>query len=186
MSKYVKNLITDHMRQRLEGVNDALLVTMVGLEANASNTLRGELQSKNINVMVVKNSLAARAVEGTPLAGMFNGVNGATAVCWGASDIVALAKEVTRLAKDKRYQAFKPAGGLMDGERLSADQVEKVSKWPSREEQLSMLLGQILSPGAKLASQIGGPGGALVSQIKSKGEEEEKAGAEAPEAAPAA
>ena len=57
----------------------------------------------------------------------------------------------------------------MDGERLTAPQVEQVSKWPSRTEQLSILLGQILSPGAMLASQLNSVGGALASQIEQKG-----------------
>ena len=61
MSKYVKNLIADHLRERLQSVNDALLVNMVGLDANANHRLRTELRAKNIHVLVVKNSLAARA-----------------------------------------------------------------------------------------------------------------------------
>jgi ribosomal protein L10 len=58
----------------------------------------------------------------------------------------------------------------MSGAALTAAEVKQVSKWPSREEQLSLLVGQILSPGAKLASQLLSAGGALVSQIKQVGE----------------
>ena len=111
--------------------------------------------------MVVKNSLAARAMEGTPLAPMFEGLTGTSAVCWGGEDIVSLAKEVSGLAKDKQYEAFETRGGVMEGENLSAQQVAEVSKWPTREEQLSLLTGQILGPGARLASQLTGPGSAL-------------------------
>ena len=59
----------------------------------------------------------------------------------------------------------------MDGAKLSADDVTAVSKWPSREEQLSLLVGQILSPGANLAAQLTSPGGKLASQIEQKAEE---------------
>ena len=173
MSKYVKNLITDHFRERLEGVNDALLVNVIGLDANANNRLRTELQTKDINLMVVKNSLAARATEGAPLSAMFDGLTGTAAVCWGCEDIVSLAKEVTRLAKDQQYDPFGARAGMMDGQRLSAEQVTEVSGWPSRTEQLSILLGQILGPGANLASQLTGPAGALASQIQQLAEEEE-------------
>jgi large subunit ribosomal protein L10 len=166
MSKYVKNLVTNHLRERLANVHDALLVNVVGLDANADNRLRAELQSKDIHVMVVKNSLAARAMAGTPLGPMFEGLSGTAAVCWGGEDIVRLAKEVTRLAKDDGYKAFVARGGVLDGERLTADQVDEVSKWPSREEQLSILMGQVLSPGANLVSQLTSPASALASQIK--------------------
>ena len=178
MSKYVKNLVTDHLRKQLDGVGDALLVNTIGLDANANNVLRAELAEKGIEVLVVKNSLAARATADTALDGLFKDVGGTNAVCWGTEDIVSLAKEVTRLAKDKRFGAFEARGGIMDGERLSAEDVDQVSKWPSRDEQLSLLVGQILGPGSQLAAQLIGPGGALASQIKQKAEEEGDAEAE--------
>ena len=177
MSKYVKNLITDYVRNRLEGVDNAVLVNVIGLESNASMKLRAELRSRNINLLVVKNSLAVRAMAGTPLAPMFDGVDGSAAVCWGSSDIVSLAKEITRLVATKEYEKVAARGGVMEGAQLSAAQVAEVSKWPSREEQISILIGQILSPGARLAAQLAGPGGALASQIaeKAKGSEAEEA-----------
>ncbi len=187
MSKYVKNLISDHLRQRLQHVEDALLVNVVGLDANANNRLRTELQSKDINLMVVKNSLAARATEGTPLAPLFEGLTGTAAICWGSQDIVSLAKQVVQLAQDAEFEAFETRCGLMDGELLDSEKVAEVSKWPSRVEQLSLLSGQILSPGANLASQLTGPGGALASQIEqiAKGAEEEEAAEGAEETAAA-
>jgi large subunit ribosomal protein L10 len=171
MSKYVKSLISAHLRQRLQNVDDALLVNMVGLDANATSRLRATLRSKNIQVLVVKNSMAARATEGTRLAPLFADLGGTAAICWGGEDIVSLAKEVTSLVRDDKYKLFEARGGVMDGERLSAPQVEQVSTWPSRTEQLSIVLGQILSPGATLASQLNSAGGALASQIEQKGEE---------------
>ena len=91
---------------------------------------------------------------------------------------MSLAKEVTRLSKDKRYEKFAARGGVLDGEQLTAEQVEQVSKWPNRTEQLSLLVGQILGPGSRLAAQLLGPGGALASQIKQKGEGGEDAASE--------
>ena len=173
MSKYVKNLVSEHLRGQLSGVQDALLVNMIGLDANSNNRLRTTLREKDIQVMVVKNSLAARATEGTPLAPMFEGLTGTSAICFGGEDIVSLAKEVSKLAKAKEYEAFEARGGVMEGESLSADRVFEVSKWPTRDEQLSLLVGQILGPGARLASQLTGPGSALASQISQKGEEGE-------------
>jgi ribosomal protein L10 len=175
MSKYVKNLITDDLKKRLDGVNDALLVTVAGLDAGKNYLLRKQLRSKNVNLLVVKNSMARRAAEGTPLAAAFEQAEGSLAVVWGGEDIVSLAKLVAGLADDKNFAPFEARGGVMDGARLSPAQVKEVSKWPSRTEQLSILLGQILSPGATLCGQLLGPGGSLASQIKQKSEEEEGA-----------
>ena len=52
--------------------------------------------------------------------------------------------------------------------------MQAVSKWPSRQEQLSILFGQILSPARSLSSQLLGAGGKLASQIKKKSEEGEE------------
>lgn len=177
MSKAVKELVTNDLGKRLAGVQDALLVNVIGLNATATTTLRKDLRRKNIHLLVIKNSLARRATEGTPLAGLVDGHEGTLAVMWGSTDIVALAKEVVGLQKQKELAAFGPRGGILDGEKLSADKIEEISKWPSRAEQLSLLVGQILSPGRNLAAQLIGPAGLLASQIKKKSEEEEGAAA---------
>jgi len=171
MSKYLKGLITDELKNRLEGVSDALVVNVIGMEANANVELRKVLREKKIHLMVVKNSLAHRAAEGTSLAPMFEDAEGSLAVVWGGEDVVSLAKEVMRLAGQEQYKPFGPKGGVMEGEKLSADDVQAVSKWPNREEQLSILMGQILGPGASLSAQLLGPGSQLASQIEQKGEE---------------
>ncbi len=189
MSKLVKNLVTEDLRRQFSGVSDALLVNVVGLNAIRTTKLRKELRSKNIQLEVIKNSLARRASEGTPLAAAFKGIEGTLAVVWGSSDIVSLAKEITRLAGLKEFEGFTARGGAMDGATLSAAEVKQVSSWPTREEQLSLLLGQILSPGAVLAGQLTAMGGALASQIKQRVEDLEEAAppaAPAEEAAPAA
>ena len=174
MSKYVKELVTRDIKRRLEDVDDAVLVNTVGMDANTTNELRGELEDKDIHMLVVKNSLARRATEGTDLANAFEGAGGQIAVLWGASDFVSLVKEAVRLDKDgEKFEHFTAAGGVMDGEKLDADGLKAVSKWPSREEQISMLVGQILGPGATLNAALLGPGKMLNSQIKSKGEGDE-------------
>lgn len=171
MSKYLKDLITNEVRSRLDGVSDALVVDVIGMEANANVQLRKTLREKNIKLMVIKNSLAARATEGTSLAVAFEGSSGTSAVVWGGEDVVSLAKEVMRLAGQAEYEPFTAKGGAMDGERLSKEDVAAVSKWPSREEQLSLLVGQMLGPGANLSAQLLGPGRNLASQVKQKSEE---------------
>ncbi len=166
MSKLVKKMLSDDLRRRLAGVEHALVVNVAGLDAQRTYLLRRELRAKNINLMVVKNSVARRAVEGTPLAAAFEQMEGALAVVWGGEDVVSLAKEVVRLAEDKMFAPFAARGGAMEGTRLTAEQVKEVSKWPTRAEQLSLLVGQILGPAAHLAAQLLGPGGALASQVK--------------------
>ncbi len=122
--------------------------------------------------MVIRNSLARRATEGTALAPAFEGSEGTNAVVWGSEDFVSLAKQIVELTQEKELEKFEARGGVMDGEALTAERVVEISKWPNRAEMLSIISGQILGPGATLNAQIVGPGATLNSQIKKKGEEE--------------
>lgn len=181
MSKYVKNLLIGDVRKKLAGVNDALLVSVSGMTAVNNQALRAKLRAKKIQLMMVKNSLARQAVEGTSLAPAFTQAEGSLAVVWGEGDIVSLAKEIVALAEDKKMAPFEARGGVVDGQRIGAAEVKDVSKWPSREEVLGKIVGQILAPGANLAALLLGPGSKLASQLKTKSEgADEEAAAEEP------
>jgi ribosomal protein L10 len=69
----------------------------------------------------------------------------------------------------------------MDGEAMTAEQVKKVAKWPNRQEQIALLVGQILSPGSNLAGQLVGPARKIAGQVKKMIEDREEGSA--PEAA---
>jgi large subunit ribosomal protein L10 len=165
MSKYVKGLIIQDIASRLTGVQDALLCNVIGLDSEKTTGLRKELRQKGIRLFVVKNALARRATEGTKLAKAFDDSEGSLAVVWGCEDFVSLCKEMVELVKNPAYEKMKALGGVMDGDRLTQEKIEQVSKWPNRTQQLSILLGQILAPGSQLLSQLTSPGGLLASQI---------------------
>jgi len=184
MSKAVKNLLISDLRAKLQGVNDCLLVNVIGLNSEKTAKLRTELRKKNIQLQVFKNSMARRAAEGMAIAPAFDGAEGTLAIVWGSEDVVSLAKEVIRLAEAKEFQGFEARGGAIEGAKVPAAQVKVVSSWPSRGEQLSILAGQILGPGATLAAQLIGAGGTLAGQIKQKIEVLEKGEEAAPAETP--
>ncbi len=172
MSKYVKNLIVQDIARRLDGVEDALLVNVIGMDANTTVSLRRKLRERNIELLVVKTSMARRATEGTPLGAAFEGIEGPVAMAWGDEDFISLAKTIVEIDKNEaEFPGFETRGGVMDGEPLTPQRVHEISKWPNRAEQLSILSGQILSPGAQLSGALLGPGGRLASQIEKKAEE---------------
>ncbi len=167
MSKFVKELMTKDISNRLDGVENCVIANVIGLNSSSTSMLRKRLREKEIHLLVIKNSLAQRAMAGTSLEPAFEGLDGTAAVMWGAEDFVSLVKEVQTLHKDEEdFERFAARGGVMDGEQLSPEKVAEISKWPSRAEQLSMLVGQILGPGSQLVAQINGPGSMLAGQIK--------------------
>lgn len=174
MSKVVKRLIARDISGRLSGVNDAIVANIVGMTGNENYTIRKTLRDQGIGLMVVKRSLAAMATEGTSLRPAFENQSGSLAVIWGCEDFVSLVRTVTKLADSGTFPKLEIKGGVMDGEAMTADQVKKVSKWPSRQEQISMLVGQILSPGATLSGQLVGPARKIAGQVKKMIEDREE------------
>jgi large subunit ribosomal protein L10 len=178
MSKYVKGLIIKDIARRLDGVSDALLCNVIGLNSENTTSLRKELRAKGIRLFVVKNALARQATKNTRLENAFaHSLEGSMAVVWGCEDFVSLCKEIIDVVKKPAYEKMKAIGGVMDGESLTGEKVEQVSKWPNRAQQLSILLGQILAPGSDLLSQLTSSGGLVASQISQIAEG--KAGKEA-------
>lgn len=172
MSKTLKRLITEELKQRLAGVTDLVLVNVIGLNSSNTYKLRTELRKKGLNLLVVKSSLARRATEGTSIAPAFEGAEGSVACVYGGEDFISLVKEMVAIYKKPEYEKVESRGGVMDGEKLSPEKLKEVAKWPNRQGQISLLLGQILSPGANLLSQIKSPGGKLLSQVKKISEKE--------------
>ena len=175
MSKYVKNLIPTHRSslrrpRRAAGEHGRT-------ERQRHHRLRKELRAKNINVLVVKNSLAARADGGTPLAPDVRGHRRHGGHLLGRRGHRQPGQGDHPACQERRSSPRSPRGGVMDGEQLTADQVAQVSKWPSRDGAVEPLGGPDPRPGARLASQLIAVGGALASQIAAEGRRgEEEAG----------
>jgi large subunit ribosomal protein L10 len=175
MSKAMKDMLVDDLKGRLVGVGDVIVVSLGKLDAQKTTLLRQTLRKKRIHLQLVKNSLARRAMSGTPLAPALERAEGMLAIAWGGEDVVDLAKELDRLQGVKDFEGFECRCGALDGARLEAADVKSVAKWPSRAEQLSILSGQISSLGATISGQILSAGGTLAGQLKSRCEDLEKA-----------
>ena len=183
MSKFVKELITQQLIKDFDGVEECVLVDVIGLDVNETVNLRAQLRDKKIQLRVIKKGMALRAAAGTNLATALAGVSGSVAVCWGGDDFVSLVKEVVAIDEDQEhYGVFATRGGVMDGATLTPESLVEISKWPTREELLATIVGQLLGPGQTLAGQLCGPGNTLASQIGELADagDEEESPAESP------
>lgn len=166
MSKYVKNLITQDLSKRFEGLEGVGVINPRGVDATKNNLLRRRLREKGLRMTVVKNSLARRAVEGTKLTGFDKLLEGASAVVYGKdASISALARLL--LDEKKADDKIELRGIFFDGETYPGEEgVKTVSTMPTREEAIANIVGAILGPGRKLAAALKGPGGTLGAVLK--------------------
>ncbi len=171
MSRVVKEMIIKEIEDRLEGNRDLLILDSSRLDAVTNNRFRLAMQEKGIHLLVVKNSLALRVL-GDDSDQMRQLFEGPSTLAWGGEDIVALSKELTKQSRELDLLEIK--GGTVEGQALDASAVEKLSKSPGRRELISMISGQILSPGARLAGAMLGPGGVLAGCVASIAEKDDE------------
>ena len=144
-----------------------------GLTVEHLNKLRRDARDKGVYLHVLKNTLARRAVSGTP----FEVAQGAMVgpLIYGFSeDAVAAAKVITDFAKGNEKLVIK--GGAYAGKALNADGVKALAAIPSREVLIAQIAGLLKSPIQRFASVL-----AAVAEKQGGG-----AAAEAPAAEPAA
>ena len=144
-----------------------------GLTVENLNKLRVDARSKGVYLHVLKNTLARRAVAGTP----FEVASGAMVgpLIYGFSeDAVAAAKVISDFAKTNDKLVIK--GGAYAGKALSADGVKALAAIPSREVLIAQVAGLLKSPMQRMAAVV-----AALAQQRGGGAAE--AAAEAPAAA---
>ncbi len=180
MSKPVKQLISKQYEALFEGYDGVVVLDMCGLDANANNALRTTLAEKGIKVTIVKNSLARKVVQGTSLEPIAEVLEGPCAFVFGGESVVNVARELMPKVKELQHIDFK--GAVLDGQLFQAAEVERLSKFPTRDEAIADVLGCILGAGGNLLGAIVGPGSTLGGQIAQieekleKGEEIKQAG----------
>jgi len=167
MSKPVKNLITKSYQNRFVGVTGAVLVDIRGIEANDNNALRQGLAAKQIKISVVKNSLARKAFEGTDLEGISEMITGPSAMVYPVSEetsAVSVARELVDWAKKLEHLEFR--GAILDGIQFGPDQIETLSKYPTKDEAQAKVVTMLLSPGRNLVGAVTAPAGNIAGILK--------------------
>jgi large subunit ribosomal protein L10 len=146
-----------------------------GLTVDHLNNLRRQAREKGVYLHVLKNTLARRAVAGTPFEVASESMVGPL-ISGFSEDAVAAAKVISDFAKGNDKLIVK--GGAYAGKALNADGVKSLAAIPTKEVLLSQLLGLMQSPVSRIAR--------VLAAIAEKRTEPAAESAPAAEAAPAA
>lgn len=165
MSKPVKSLMMRDYRDRLGDIDDALVLSLRGIDANTNNAIRDGLRKKDIRVTVIRNALFAKAYEGESLGSLAPVLTGSNAIAYGAESVVEVAREIVELAKT--HEDIELKGAVLDGMLFEGEEgVKALSKYPTRDEAIAQDVTLILGPGRKLLGAVKGPGSNLAGIIK--------------------
>ena len=152
MKRTEKEQLVNDLRTKLEGAKSLYYTDFTGLNVKRMTELRRRLKRAGVDYVVIKNTLALRAVNDSGLVG--ERLKGPTGLVMG-TDPVAAAKVLTDFAKEFEQ---KPSvkGGLLDGKAIDSAQVKQLASLPSREQMLADLGAGLQSPMAAFVGALSG------------------------------
>ena len=173
MSKPVKELIARDYKERLGELDDALVISLRGIDSNTTNTIRSALRKKEIRVTVVRNALFNNAFADTKLGGLAPVLKGSSTLAYGAESVVHVAREIVELVK--KHPDIELKGAVLDGELFEGEAgVKRLSTFPTKDEAIAKDVSIILGPGRKLVGAIKGPGSGVAGILKAISDKLEK------------
>ncbi|MEZ2121715.1 MULTISPECIES: 50S ribosomal protein L10 [unclassified Corynebacterium] len=161
------------LKQRFESTNAVVLTEYRGLSVAQTTQLRKALGS-DVTYSVAKNTMIKLAAKEAGVEGLDDVLTGPTAIAFIEGEAVDAAKAMKDFGKDNK--AFVVKGGYMDGEFLSAAQVEAIAELDNRETTLAKLAGAMQGSLAKAAGLFNAPASQIARlsaalQEKKQGEE---------------
>jgi large subunit ribosomal protein L10 len=152
MNRTEKQQLVTELTTKLKGAKSVYYTDFSGLNVKRMTDLRRRLRKAGVEYVVIKNTLALRAVNESGLVG--ERLRGPTGLVV-STDPVAAAKVLSDFAKENDQR---PAvkGGLLEGKSLSTAQVKQLASMPSREQMLAELGAGLMAPMAAFAGAMNG------------------------------
>jgi large subunit ribosomal protein L10 len=169
-----KKEVVAEIAERLTKAQAVVLAEYRGLPVEQITVLRSQARASGVYLRVLKNSLARRAVKGTPFEKLSDQMVGPLA--YGISDDpVAAAKVLHAYAKGNDKLVIK--GGALPNQLMSAKEVGALATLPGREELLAKLLGTMQAPIAKFVQTLNEVPSKFVRAVAAVRDQKEKAAA---------
>jgi len=169
-----KQAMVSEVAAKLAGAQAVIVAEYRGLDVARVTQLRSRARKSGLYLRVLKNTLARRAVKGTPFEKLTDQMSGP--LMYGiAQDPVAGAKVLSEFAKEN--ELFVIRGGAMPNAVMSAKDVKALALLPSRKELLAKLLGTMQAPVVKLVRTMNEVPGKFVRTLAAYRDSKEKAAA---------
>ena len=156
VSKTKKIEQVEELSGELKKVSSVIVATYSKLTVEKDYELRRALRGTGAKYRVVKNTLAERAAKGTRVEGALKNLRGVTSIAYTEGDPVALAKALSKYAKDNPEFTFK--AGVVEGRVISIKDIEALANMPSKEEIYSKLLFLLNAPAQRLVTALNAVG----------------------------
>jgi large subunit ribosomal protein L10 len=142
----------EQLERAFKGTDSAVVVDYRGLKVPEVTELRRQIRGAKAQYKVVKNTLARRAMKGTPFEALSDHFVGTTAVAYSGEDPVALAKVLTTFAKATPALQIKAA--VVQGRAIKAGEVSELATMPGKPELYAKLLFLLQAPMVQIVSVL--------------------------------
>ncbi|MBV8897391.1 MAG: 50S ribosomal protein L10 [Acidobacteriaceae bacterium] len=146
----------EDLKKALEDNKNFFVAGYEKMTVSQDNQLRKTVRDAGGKYRVVKNNLAAKASEGTPAGDLLGQLKGMTSLAYTSGDPVALAKALTKYAKDNAAFTFK--AGMVEGRVVDVKSINDLATMPPKEEIYSKLLFLINATATRLVTSLNGVG----------------------------
>jgi large subunit ribosomal protein L10 len=141
--------------EELNGVflraKSAVLADYQGIEAPDLTLLRSHMRSRSVDFRVIKNTLARQASKNTPFELLDKEFKGPVSLVVSFEDAVAPAKALAEFQKSGAPKSPKVICGIVEGKRVSPEQVRAIADLPSKEALISQMLAVFNGPTTSFA-----------------------------------
>src|SRR5271167_3739454 len=146
----------ERLTEEFQSASHAVVGTFSKLTVQKDFELRKAVRTAGGHYRVVKNTLAERAAQGTKVEEAMKGLAGVTSIAYTGGDPVALAKALSKYAKDNPEYTFK--AGIVEGRVIAIKDIDALASMPSKEEIYSKLLFLMTAPAQRLVTVMNAVG----------------------------
>jgi large subunit ribosomal protein L10 len=166
MNREEKAAVIDEVAEQIRGSDAIFAVDYRGLSVKDAAELRGQLIEAGATFRVIKNRLTIRAADQAGAESLKELLEGPTAFTFvtGDGDAALAAKALAQFRRQTETLAFK--GGTMNGEPLTAEEIESISRLPARDVLNGQFVGVLASPLTTLVRGLGSLISGLAIQLK--------------------
>ncbi len=146
----------EDLKKAIEDNKNIFVTGYEKLTVSQDYQLRKTIREAGAQYRVVKNNLAAKASEGTAAGDLLSQLKGMTSLAYTSGDPVALAKALTKYAKDNAAFTFK--AGIVEGRVIDVKSINDLASMPPKEEIFAKLLFLINATATRLVTSVNGVG----------------------------
>lgn len=145
MNKTDKQTVVEDLTNRLEQSVNLYVTDFTGITVKRMTEMRRRFRAEGLDYMVVKNTLARRALADASVEGLEHVLVGPTGFVFAGADAVAAAKILTEFQRDGEDRPAVKAG-LVDGRPVGPEEVKRLATLPTREQLMGQLAGAMQAP----------------------------------------